>query len=137
MVQRVRCRTDPEGKERTLVAGLDGTGRVVLRRGLARESVVGLAGTLPACVVAMEACCGAHHLGRVLREQGHEVRLMSPEYVQPYVKAQKNDERDGEAIAEAATRPTMRIVELKSEARLDAQILHRARSRVVGQRTAL
>src|SRR5215212_3849581 len=80
-------------------------------------------------------CCGAHHLGRVLREQGHEVRLMSPEYVQPYVKAQKNDERDAEAIAEAATRPTMRFVELKSEAQLDAQILHRAR--LVGQRTAL
>jgi transposase len=62
---------------------------------------------------------------------------MSPEYVQPYVKAQKNDERDAEAIAEAATRPTMRFVELKSEAQLDAQILHRARSRLVGQRTAL
>ena len=79
----------------------------------------GLRRELPACVVAMEACCGAHHLGRVLREQGHEVRLMSPEYVQPYVKAQKNDERDAEAIAEAATRPTMRFVELKSEAQLD------------------
>jgi transposase len=62
---------------------------------------------------------------------------MSPEYVQPYVKAQKNDERDAEAIAEAATRPTMRFVELKSEAQLDAQILHRARTRLVGQRTAL
>lgn len=87
--------------------------------------------------MALEACCGAHHLGHVLREQGHEVRLMSPEYVRPYVKAQKNDERDAEAIAEAATRPTMRFVELKSEAQLDAQILHRARSRLVGQRTAL
>ncbi len=85
----------------------------------------------------MEACCGAHHLGRVLRQHGHEVRLMSPEYVQPYVKAQKNDERDAEAIAEAATRPTMRFVELKSEEQLDAQVLHRARSRLVGQRTAL
>src|SRR5215212_7936917 len=148
----LRCRTDPEGEERTMaiavlgidlgknscsVAGLDGTGRVVLRRRLTRESVVRLAGTLPACVVAMEACCGAHHLGRVLREQGHEVRLMPPEYVQPYVKAQKNDERDAEAIAEAATRPTMRFVELKSEAQLDAQILHRARTRLVGERTAL
>src|SRR5215216_1517990 len=125
----LRCRTDPEGEERTMaiavlgidlgknscsVAGLDGTGRVVLRRRLTPESGVRLAGTLPACVVAMEACCGAHHLGRVLREQGHEVRLMSPEYVQPYVKAQKNDERDAEAIAEAATRPTMRFVERKS-----------------------
>ncbi len=112
-------------------------GRVVLRRRLTRERVIRLAAGLPACVMAMEACCGAHHLGRVLREQGHAVRLMSPEYVQPYVKAQKNDERDAEAIAEAATRPTMRFVELKSEAQLDAQILHRARSRLVGQRTAL
>src|SRR3954466_14622142 len=148
----LRCRTDPEGEERTMaiavlgidlgknscsVAGLDGTGRVVLRRRLTRESVLRLAGTLPACVVAMEACCGAHHLGRVLRAQGHEVRLMSPEYVQPYVKAQKNDERDAEAIAEAATRPTMRFVELKSEAQLDMQMLHRARDRLVGERTAL
>src|SRR5213076_1447122 len=125
------------GKNSCSVAGLDGTGRVVLRRRLTRESVVRLAGTLPACVVAMEACCGAHHLGRVLRKQGHEVRLMPPEYVQPYVKAQKNDERDAEAIAEAATRPTMRFVDLKSEEQLDMQSLHRARSRLVGERTAL
>ena len=125
------------GKNSCSVAGLDETGRVVLRRRLTRDGVLRLAAGLPACVVAMEACCGAHHLGRVMREQGHEVRLMSPEYVQPYVKAQKNDERDAEAIAEAATRPTMRFVELKSEAQLDMQILHRARSRLVGQRTAL
>src|SRR4028119_795782 len=125
------------GKNSCSIAGLDETGRVVLRRRLTRDGVVRLGAKLPACVVAMEACCGAHHLGRVMREQGHEVRLMSPEYVQPYVKAQKNDERDAEAIAEAATRPTMRFVEPKSEAQLDAQILHRARSRLVGQRTAL
>jgi transposase len=87
--------------------------------------------------MAMEACCGAHHLGRPLHCIGHQVRLMSPEYVQPYVKAQKNDERDAEAIAEAATRPTMRFVELKSEMQLDTQSLHRARSRLVGARTAL
>jgi transposase len=66
----------------------------------------------------MEACCGAHHLGCLLRDMGHQVRLMSPEYVRPYVKAQKNDDRDAEAIAEAAIRPTMRFVELKSEAQL-------------------
>jgi transposase len=125
------------GKNSCSVAGFDETGRVVLRRRLSRDGVVRLGAKLPACVMAMEACCGAHHLGRVLREQGHEVRLMSPEYVQPYVKAQKNDERDAEAIAEAATRPTMRFIELKSEAQLDAQILHRARTRLVGQRTAL
>jgi transposase len=125
------------GKNTCSVAGLDETGRVVLRRRVTREGVILLGAKLPACIMALEACCGAHHLGRVLRDQGHEVRLMSPEYVQPYVKAQKNDERDAEAIAEAATRPTMRFVELKTEAQLDAQILHRARSRLVGQRTAL
>ena len=77
------------------------------------------------CIVAMEACCGAHHLGRTMaRAKGHEVTLMSPEYVRPYVKAQKNDDRDAEAIAEAATRPTMRFVELKSEEQLDVQTLH-------------
>jgi transposase len=88
-------------------------------------------------VVAMEACCGAHHLGRILRERGHQVRLMSPEYVRPYVKAQKNDDRDAEAIAEAATRPTMRFIELKSAEQLDMQSLHRVRDRLVSERTAL
>src|SRR5438046_951392 len=125
------------GKNSCSVAGLDGTGRVVLRRRLTRESVLRLAGTLPACVVAMEACCGAHHLGRLLQAYGHVIRLMWPEYLQPCGKAQKIDERDAEAIAEAATRPTMRFVDLKSEDQLDMQTLHRARSRLVGQRTAL
>src|SRR5205814_5877751 len=103
-------------------AGLDASGRVVLRRRLHRDSVVKLASRLPACVIAMEACCGAHHLGRLLQAYGHVIRLMSPEYVQPYVKAQKNDERDAEAIAEAATRPTMRFVDLKSEDQLHADL---------------
>src|SRR5712671_479742 len=101
------------GKNSCSVVGLDPTGRVVLRRRMRRGSIVALAAKLSGCVVAMEACCGAHHLGRLLAAQGHEVRLMSPEYVRPYVKAQKNDDRDAEAIAEAATRPTMRFVELK------------------------
>jgi len=102
-----------------------------------REGVVALVGDFPACVVAMEACCGAHHMGRALAALGHTIRLMSPEYVRPYVKAQKNDDRDAEAIAEAATRPTMRFVELKSEAQLDMQMLHRTRDRLVSERTAL
>ena len=90
--------------------------------------------------MAMEACCGAHHMGRslvALVALGHEVRLMSPEYVRPYVKAQKNDDRDAEAIAEAATRPTMRFVELKSEEQLDVQTLHRVRDRLISERTSL
>src|SRR3979490_2741001 len=125
------------GKNSCSVVGLDPTGRVVLRRRMRRESIVGVAARLSGCVVAMEACCGAHPLGGLLAAQGHEVRLMSPEYVRPYVKAQKNDDRDAEAIAEAATRPTMRFVELKSEEQLDMQTLHRARDRLVGERTAL
>ena len=76
-------------------------------------------------------------MGRALAAQGHSVRLMSPEYVRPYVKAQKNDDRDAEAIAEAATRPTMRFVELKSEQQLDMQTLHRVRDQLVGERTSL
>jgi len=97
---------------------------------LSRAKLVEFAGGLSACVVAMEACCGAHHLGRLFEGQGHSVRLMSPEYVQPYVRAQKNDDRDAEAIAEAATRPTLRFVEIEQEAQLDMQTLHRARSRL-------
>ena len=125
------------GKNSCSLVGLDATGAVVLRRRARRETVVGLTAKLPACVVAMEACCGAHHLGRLLVAQGHTVRLMSPEYVRPYVKAQKNDDRDAEAIAEAATRPTMRFVRLKAQEQLDMQSLHRVRSRLVGMRTML
>jgi transposase len=96
------------GKNSCSVVGLDPRGRVVLRRRMRRESIVALAAKLSGCVVAMEACCGAHHLGRLLAAQGHEVRLMSPEYVRPYVKAQKNDDRDAEAIAEAAADDAVR-----------------------------
>jgi len=125
------------GKNSCSLVGLNQQGAVVLRRRMRRESIVALTAKLPACTVAMEACCGAHHLGRVLAKQGHTIRLMSPEYVQPYVKAQKNDDRDAEAIAEAATHPTMRFVELKSEEKLDMQSLHRVRSRLVSARTTL
>jgi transposase len=125
------------GKKSCSLVGLDNVGHVVLRRRLLRSNVIKLTAELPACIVAMEACCGAHHLGRLLHAQGHRVRLMSPEYVRPYVKSHKNDDRDAEAIAEAATRPTMRFVELKSEVQLDLQSLHRARDRLIGHRTAL
>lgn len=125
------------GKDVCSVVGFDSAGQVLLRRRMRRDSILKLASGMPSCVMAMEACCGAHHLGRLLREQGHDVRLMSPEYVRPYVKAQKNDDRDAEAIAEAATRPTMRFVDLKSDEQLDMQSLHRARDRLVGERTTL
>ena len=125
------------GKNICSVVGLDASGAVVMRRKVRRETLIALAEKLAPCVVGMEACCGAHHLGRMFAAHGHDVRLMSPEYVRPYVKAQKNDDRDAEGIAEAATRPTMRFVELKSQDQLDMQTLHRSRDRLVGERTAL
>ena len=125
------------GKNVCSVVGLDRSGAVVMRRKVRRETLIALAEKLPQCVIGMEACCGAHHLGRVFATHGHDVRLMSPEYVRPYVKAQKNDDRDAEGIAEAATRPTMRFVDLKSQDQLDIQTLHRSRDRLVGERTAL
>lgn len=125
------------GKNSCSLVGLDESGKVVLRRRMRRDSMIAFASKLSPCTVAMEACRGAHHMGRTLAGLGHEVRLMSPEYVRPYVKAQKNDDRDAEAIAEAATRPTMRFVELKSEEQLDVQTLHRVRDRLVRERTSL
>src|SRR5436190_3779784 len=92
------------GKNSCSLAGLDGSGRVILRRRMRRSSVEGFVKGLRRCIVAMDACCGAHHLARVFAAQGHETRLMSPEYVRPYVKAQKNDELDAEAIADDAVR---------------------------------
>lgn len=125
------------GKNCCSVAGMDASGRVLFRKRVSRSGVVLLVRKHAGCVVAMEACCGAHHLGRVFAEAGHEVRLMSPEYVLPYVKAQKNDDRDAEAIAEAAMRPPMRFVPIKTLAQSDLQSLHRARERLVAERTAL
>jgi transposase len=107
------------GKNICSLVGLDGGGRVILRRRLRRSSVAEFAQKWPGCVVAMEACCGTHHLGRQLVARGHEVRLMSPEYVRPYVKAQRNDDRDAEAIAEAALRPTMRFVPTRRPKEMD------------------
>jgi transposase len=125
------------GKNLNSVVGLDAEGRVVLRRRVRRATLAELAGKLTPCTVALEACCGAHHVGRLFAARGHEVRLMSPEYVRPYVRAQKNDDNDAEGIAEAATRPTMRFVELKSQDRLDLQTVHRVRSRLVAARRSL
>ena len=125
------------GKNICSLAGQDQLGKIIFQKRMRPASIPKFTAQLSPCIIAMEACCGAHFLGRQLLEQGHNVKLMSPEYVRPYVKAQKNDERDAEAIAEAATRPTMRFVELKSEEQLDMQTLHRHRSRLVGQRTTL
>jgi transposase len=88
------------GKNVCSVVGLDSSGAVVLRRRVRRDTLIDLVAKLPSCIVGMEACCGAHHLGRLFAAQGHDIRLMSPEYVRPYVKAQKNDDRDAEGIGD-------------------------------------
>ncbi|UAK25475.1 IS110 family RNA-guided transposase [Sphingomonas nostoxanthinifaciens] len=125
------------GENSCSIVGVDAAGAIMTRRSMRRQTLIDYVLKLPACVVAMEACCGAHHLGRLFVARGQEVRLMSPEYVRPYVKAHKNDDRDAEGIAEAASRPTMRFVDLKSEEQLDIQTLHRVRSRLVAERTNL
>ncbi|MEO9517348.1 MAG: IS110 family transposase [Paracoccaceae bacterium] len=125
------------GKTICSLAGLDATGAVVFRKRLQRHRLLDFLEDLAPCVVAMEACGGAHHIGRFCVEQGHTPRLMSPLYVRPYVKVHKNDDRDAEAIAEAATRPTMSFVQIKSEEQLNLQALHRLRERLVHNRTRL
>lgn len=125
------------GKGSCSVVGVDDHGAVTVRRTLRRHTLIELGKKLPTCVIAMEACCGAHHLGRLFATRGHEIRLMSPEYVRPYVKAQKNDDRDAEGIAEAASRATMRFVGLKSQQQLNMHILHRVQKRLFAERTTL
>ena len=93
--------------------------------------------TRPAVTVGMDACGGAHSWARRLREQGHTGKLMAPQDVKPYVKTNKNDRRDADAIAEAVTRPSMHCVPIKTVAQQDLQALHRVRERLVGARTAL
>jgi transposase len=125
------------GKNWIHMVGLDGDGRIVLRRRVRRDRLLAQTANMAGCLIGMEACCGAHHLGRALEAQGHRACLMPPQYVRPFVKSNKNDYRDAEANAEAVQRPTMRFVPLKREAQLDVQTIHRVRQRLVGRRTAL
>jgi len=119
------------------VHGADRTGRRVLRRKLRRNEVVRFFSEMPACLIGIEASGSAHHWARVLGRLGHTVRLMAPQFVKPYVKSQKNDANDAEAICEAVARPNMRFVPQKSVEQQDLQCLHRVRSRLVACRTQL
>ena len=119
------------------LAGMDERGKIILRKRLVGGEVLSLMEKRPRLIVGMEACGGAHYWARQLREQGHEVKMMAPQYVKPYVKTNKNDLRDAEAIAEAVTRPSMRFVPMKEVSQPDIQALHRVRERLMGARTAL
>jgi transposase len=117
--------------------GMDNRGNVVYRKRLSRHDLMPFVAKLPPVLIGIEACGGAHYWARRFRAYGHEVKLMAPQFVKPYVKSNKNDSRDAEAIAEAVTRPTMRFVPVKDVDQQDIQALHRVRERLMGERTAL
>ena len=119
------------------VHGCDARGRVVVSKSLTRQELRAFMAKLPPCLVGMEACHTAHYWAHELQKFGHQVKLMAPKFIRPYVKNNKNDTRDAEAICEAVTRPIMRFVPLKSRAQLDVQAVHRVRQQVVRERAAL
>jgi len=119
------------------VHGVDATGAVVVRRQLRRRELFRFFESLPLCLIGMEACATAHYWGRELRAMGHEVRLIPPAYVKPYVKRNKNDAADAEAICEAVIRPSTRFVGIKTVDQQSILSVHRARDLLVRQRTML
>lgn len=118
------------------VHGVDERGKSVLKKQLKRNQVASFFANLPACLVGMEACGGAHHWARKLESFGHAVKLMAPQFVKPYVKTNKNDKADAEAICEAVSRPSMRFVPIKNAEQQAVLALHRARQGFVKGRTA-
>src|SRR6202140_339271 len=119
------------------VHGIDAAGEVVIRRQLKRRSVLAFFQKLPPCLVGIEACASSHHWSRELQALGHTVRLMPPAYVKPYVKRQKNDAADAEAICEAVTRANMRFVPTKTLEQRSCLMLHRTRHLFIRQQTAV
>jgi transposase len=118
------------------VYGVDANGRKAIDKQLSRQKLKEYLVTLPLCNIAMEACGSAHYWARLLQSYGHEVKLIAPQFVKPYVKSNKNDAADAEAICEASQRPNMRFVAVKEIGQQDIQAIHRMRSLTIGQRTA-
>ena len=123
------------GKNSFHLVGLDGRGAIALQVKVSRGQLERRLANIPRCLIGMEACAGAHHIGRQLEALGHDVRLIPAQYVKPFLKGHKNDYRDAEAIAEAVLRPTMRFVRIKTPEQMDLLALHRVRSRLVSRRT--
>lgn len=119
------------------IHGVDRKGKTVLKKKLMRDQVLCFISNLPKCLIGMEACGGANYWAREITRLGHEVKLIAPQFVKPYVKTNKNDEADAEAICEAVSRPNMRFVPIKSVEQQDMLSIHRVRARLVKNRTAL
>ena len=124
------------GKDVFHLVGFDRSGEIVLRRKVKRLALVSTLEKLPRCIVGMEACLSAHFVSRTLRQLGFEPRIIPAKYTKPFNKGQKNDYNDAEAIAEAALRPNLKVVQEKTQEQLDLQALHRVRARLVSRRTA-
>jgi len=125
------------GKTTFHLVALGERNKILLRRKFSRSQLLAYTANLPSSLIGLEACAGSHFLGSVLREQGHQVRLIPAQFVKPYRKANKNDFIDAEAIAEAVSKQNMRFVQIKSQEQLDIQAMHRVRDRLVQRRTAL
>jgi transposase len=125
------------GKRYFHVHGVDAQGEVQMQRRFTRQGLIRWMARCEPCLVGMETCAGANYWARLFRGYGHDARLMSPQFVKAYVKSNKNDTRDAEAICEAVSRPTMRFVAVKTSQQQELQMLHRVRSRSVARRTAL
>ncbi|USE35078.1 IS110 family transposase [Endozoicomonas sp. SCSIO W0465] len=116
---------------------VDAKGNVVIKKKLNRKALLPFIANLPECAVGIEVCGGSHYWCRKFTELGHDVNIMAPQFVKPYVKSNKNDAADAEAICEAMQRPSMRFVPTKTIEQQDIQSLHRIRSQAVARRTAL
>jgi len=118
------------------IHGSDAKGKCVLRKRMSRTKLIEFVANLQPCIIGIEACGGSHYWARLFKQSGHEVRMMSPQFVKPYVKSNKNDRNDAEAIAEACMRPTMRFVPIKTTEQQDILAIHRARELSIKNRTA-
>src|SRR6202167_1467376 len=125
------------GKTSFHLVALGASGRVLVRKKFNRKQLLAYTANIPASLVGLEACSGAHFLGRALRKQGHDVKLIPAQFVKPFVKSNKNDFIDAEAIAEAVERKNMRFVPIKPDDQLDLQAIHRVRDRLIARRTAV
>ncbi|WP_158789397.1 IS110 family transposase [Granulicella sp. L46] len=125
------------GKTSFHLVALGDKGKVLLKKKFTQKQLMAFTANLQTCLIGMESCSGSHFLGRALREQGHEVKLIPAQFVKPFVKSHKNDFVDAEAIAEAVERENMRFVPIKTDDQLDLQSLHRVRERLMTRRTAL